>query len=122
MASTSPPAISMNYIFTSAALNTLLQSFNGLLNNPASLYLSATPRRLIIYVLPTHTVNVLSLPYLIESLQQGKQSALGMKAFLENNETTTKVFFDARMSAKLLFEQCGITLANPVRCPQILLP
>jgi hypothetical protein len=40
-----------------------------------------------------------------------------MKTFLENTETTTKVFFDARMSAKMLFDRCGIKLANPVCYP-----
>jgi hypothetical protein len=97
------------------ALSTLLESFNGLTNNPASLYLSSTstPQDLIIYVAPTRVVNAVSLQYLAEALSQGERYASALKSSLETG-VATKVFFDARGTAKILFESCGIRLSNPV--------
>jgi hypothetical protein len=65
---------------------------------------------LVIYVAPTCTINIISLSLLCEEGGFGH----ALKDFLEKTQTMTKVFFDARMSAKVLFERCGINLANPV--------
>jgi hypothetical protein len=113
MASLSAQSISTSRITTGAALHTLVQSFNGLPSSPASLYLSTNSQSLVIYVAPNRKVNIITLSLLC----QGGAGAATMKTFLENTETTTKVFFDARMSAKVLFDRCGIKLANPVCYP-----
>ncbi|KAH5064833.1 hypothetical protein HBH95_212250, partial [Parastagonospora nodorum] len=52
MAVNTSKTITVQRVATSDALNTLLQSFDGLPNNPASLYLSTTAQSLIIYVAP----------------------------------------------------------------------
>jgi hypothetical protein len=80
------------------ALNALCQSFDGLPNDPASLYLSTTSQSLIIYVAPTRAVNVISLPYLVQALRRKEKSASAMKSLLETG-AGTKVFFDAHKPA-----------------------
>lgn len=110
---TSLETITVQLIASRDALNTLCQSFDGLPNNPASLYLSTTSRSLIIYVFPTRAVNVISLPYLVQALRRKEESASALKSFLETG-AATKVFFDARKPAKILFDSCGIRLSIPV--------
>lgn len=68
MALISPGTITVRRIASQDALNTLCQSFDGLPDNPASLYLSINSQSLIIYVAPTRTVNLISLSYIIEAL------------------------------------------------------
>jgi hypothetical protein len=114
MAPVSPEKITVQRIADCDALNTLCQSFDGLPNNPASLYLSNNPQSLIIYVAPTRTVNIVSLPYLIGALHREERSAAALRSILES-AGLTKVFFDARKTAKILFDSCGIRLAIPVR-------
>jgi hypothetical protein len=97
------------------AFGPLCQSFARLPSNPASLYLSATSQSLIIYVLPTHTVNVISLQYAAQALRQKDPSASALKSLLESG-TAIKVFFDARKPAKVLYDSCGIRLSTPVSC------
>ncbi|EUC27294.1 hypothetical protein COCCADRAFT_31190 [Bipolaris zeicola 26-R-13] len=55
MAVISSKVIIVQHIATPNALDTLLQSFDGLPNNPASLYLSTTAQNLIVYAIPTCT-------------------------------------------------------------------
>jgi hypothetical protein len=114
MASTSPQPILVDHIATPTALSTLVQSFTGLPNYPAPLYLSTNLHSLVVYVASLHTVNVISFTFLVEALRYGEDSASSFKDFLEASPTI-KVFFDARMAAKTLYDRCGITLANNVR-------
>jgi hypothetical protein len=114
MATTSPQTISTKRIHTHEALKPLVQSFNQLANDPASFYLSMDSRSLVMYIAPLGTVNVISLSYLVDALQQKDTSATTLKIFLESS-LATKIFFDARTPAKVLFGRCGIKLVNPVR-------
>ena len=114
MAAIPSPLSSIQQINTSEALKSLLQSFGGLSNDPASFYLSMGSRNLVIYVAPLGSVNLISLRYLTNAVQQGNRNAYALKNFLET-DIATKVFFDARTPAKFLFDRCGIKLANPVR-------
>jgi hypothetical protein len=109
----SPETITVQRIASQDALNALCQSFDGLPNDPASLYLSTTSQSLIIYVAPTRAVNVINLPHLIEALCRKEKSASALKSLLETGGAT-KVFFDARKTAKTLFDSCGIRFAIPV--------
>jgi hypothetical protein len=106
-------AVTVQFIASRDALGPLCQSFARLPNNPASLYLSATSRSLIIYVFPAHTVNVISIQYFDHALRQKDESAFALKSLLESG-TAIKVFFDARKPAKVLFDRCGIRLSIPV--------
>jgi hypothetical protein len=99
--------ITVQRVATSDALDTLLQSFDGLPNNPASLYLSTTAQSLIVYVAPKRTISAISLPYLIEALRRKERSASEFRSLLENGPAV-KVFFDARKTAKILFDSCTI--------------
>ncbi|EMD86661.1 hypothetical protein COCC4DRAFT_200501 [Bipolaris maydis ATCC 48331] len=81
MAVISSKVIIVHHIATPNALDTLLQSFDGLPNNPASLYLSTTAQNLIVYAVPTRTVSAISLPYLVEALRQKERSASALKTF-----------------------------------------
>ncbi|KAH7379116.1 hypothetical protein DE146DRAFT_761317 [Phaeosphaeria sp. MPI-PUGE-AT-0046c] len=112
MAVNSLTMITVQRVATSDALDTLLQSFDGLPNNPASLYLSSTAVSLIVYVAPISTVSIISLPYLIEALLRRERSASALRSLLENGPAI-KVFFDARRTAKILFDSCAIKLSNP---------
>jgi hypothetical protein len=113
MTSISSGTITVQRVVTPDALNTLLQSFDGLPNNPASLYLSSTAQSLVVYVAPKRTVSAIGLLYLIEALRQKERSASALKSLLENGPVV-KVFFDARKTAKILFDSCAIRLSNPV--------
>jgi hypothetical protein len=113
MALVTSGTIAVQCVATPEALNTLLQSFDGLPNNPASLYLSTTAQSLIIYVTPKRTISVTGLPYLIEALRQKERSASTLKSLLETGPAI-KVLFDARQTAKTLFDSCAIRLSNPV--------
>ncbi|RYN63054.1 hypothetical protein AA0117_g12853 [Alternaria alternata] len=112
MTSFSPATITVQRIVTADTLSTLLRSFDGLPNNPASLYLSSTAQNLVVYVAPKRTLSTISLPYLIEALRRKEENASALKSLLENGPVI-KVFFDARKTAKILFDSCGITLSNP---------
>jgi hypothetical protein len=92
----------------------ILDSFAQLPNNPAPLYLSVTSERLIVYVPAVSTVNFISLEQLSVALRQTDRLVTALKALLETS-TVTKVFFDARTPAKILFERCGIRLVKEVR-------
>jgi hypothetical protein len=113
MAVTSSQGISMMRISSSEALKLFVQSFSGLPKHPPFLYLSATSHNLVVYIAPLQTVNVISFSYLTRALDQGNESATILKRCLETS-AATKVFFDARKAAKLLFDCCGIRLTNPV--------
>lgn len=113
MALTTSEMITVQRIATPVALNTLLQSFDGLPNNPASLYLSTTAQCLIIYVAPMRAVSIIGTSYLVEALHQKERNACALQSFLENGPAI-KVFFDARKTAKILFDNCTIRLSNPV--------
>jgi hypothetical protein len=113
MAVNTSETITVQRVATSKALDTLLQSFDGLPNNPASLYLSTTAQSLIIYVAPKHTISAIGLPYLIAALRRKERSVFALRSFLENGPAV-KVFFDARKTAKILFDSCTIKLSNPV--------
>ncbi|KAF2113847.1 hypothetical protein BDV96DRAFT_688750 [Lophiotrema nucula] len=111
MASATCSTISAEHISIPGALPAFMQSLIGLPNNPASLYLSINRRSLIIYVAPASTVNIIDLSDLNVALCQKDESALALKSLLETS-TIIKVFFDARVPAKSLFERCDIKLAN----------
>lgn len=113
MAPTIPSTISVERISIPEALPAFLHCLVGLPNNPASLYISVNSRSLIIYVAPASTVNVIDLSDLSIALCQKDESVLALKSLLETG-TAIKVFFDARMPAKILFDCCGIKLANKV--------
>jgi len=115
MAVVPPRKITLQRIASPDAFYTLLQTFDGLPNNPASLYLSNTSHDLIIYVAPTRVVNLINISSLSNALSKQEKEASAMKSFLEMG-TATLVFFDARKTAKILFEECDIRLSNPV-CP-----
>jgi hypothetical protein len=105
--------ISVEYISIPDAIPTFMQSLIGLSNNPASVYLSVNSQNLVIYVAPASTINVFNLSHLRSALDQNDKNAVALKSFLETG-TTIKVFFDARMPAKILFDLCAIKLANKV--------
>jgi hypothetical protein len=107
------PNVSLEYVSIPSSLPALVQSLTGHPNNPASLFLSVDSRNLTIYIEPTSTVKVIDLGRLDVALVQGNESALALKALLETGPTI-KVFFDARMPAKTLFERCNIKLAVEV--------
>ncbi|KAH8621010.1 hypothetical protein IG631_24007 [Alternaria alternata] len=113
MTSISSATLTVQRIVTADTLSTLLQSFDGLSNNPASLYLSSTAQNLVVYVAPKRTLSTISLPYLIDALRRKEEDASALKSLLENGPLI-KVFFDARKIAKTLFDSCGIKLSNPV--------
>ena len=114
MTTITPQTISVQHVSTPETLTTLIQSFNGLPNNPASVYLSGNLHNLTIYVAPACTVNIVSLSYLAQALQKGEESASALKRYLEDSPAT-KVFFDARVAARFLFDRCGIKLADKVQ-------
>lgn len=114
MASLQSGKIKLQRIESADTLQTLLRSFDSLSNNPASLYVSNASHNLIIYVAPTRVVNTISLSYLGQALSKQERNAAALKSFLETG-TTILVFFDARPTAKILFESCDIKLSNPVR-------
>jgi hypothetical protein len=97
-------------IVKSAALTKLTESFSGFSGNPALLHFSTNSQSLVIYVGPTRTVNIINLSLLYKEAGSGHVG----KYFLEKTKMTTKEFFDARTSAKALFERCGIKLVTPV--------
>ncbi|CAN9404739.1 unnamed protein product [Alternaria sp. RS040] len=72
-----------------------------------------TYETLVVYVAPKRTLSTISLPYLIEALRRKEENASALKSLLENGPVI-KVFFDARETAKILFDSCGITMSNPV--------
>ncbi|KAH6639887.1 hypothetical protein C7974DRAFT_422384 [Boeremia exigua] len=116
MAFNSSGTITVQHITTPDALNTLCRSCDGLPNgpkDPASLYLSHNTRSLTIYIAPLRVVNVISFPYLIKAFGQEEMGASALKSLLETN-AATKVFFDARETAKILFDSCSIKLALPL--------
>jgi hypothetical protein len=113
MAVVPPRKITLQRIASPDAFHTLLQTFDGLPNNPASLYLSNTSYDLIIYVAPTRVVNSINISYLSKALSDQEKGAYALKTFLETGATTL-VFSDARKTAKMLFEKCNIRLSNPV--------
>ena len=113
MAVVPPRKITLQGIASPDAFHTLLQTLDGLPNNPASLYLSNTSHDLIIYVAPTRVVNLINISYLSNALSEKEKEASAMKSFLETG-TASLVFFDARKTAKVLFEKCDIKLSNPV--------
>ena len=112
MALTTSETITVQHIATPDALNMLLQSFDGLPNNPASLYFSTTAQYLIIYVAPMRAISTIGISYLVEALRQKERNACALQSFLENGPAI-KVFFDARKTAKILFDSCAIRLSNP---------
>jgi hypothetical protein len=105
--------ITLQRIASTDSLHTLLQTFDGLPNNPASLYLSNTSHDLIIYVAPTRVVNSVNVSYLSKALSNQEKGASALKSFLETGAATL-VFFGARKTAKIMFEKCDIRLSNPV--------
>lgn len=105
--------ISVEYISIPDALPAFMQSLVGLPNDPASLYLSVNSRNLVVYVATALTINVFNLSRLCSALDQNDKDAMALKSFLETG-STIKVFFDARMPAKILFDVCAIKLANRV--------
>jgi hypothetical protein len=106
--------ISVENISIPDGLPKFFDSFAQLPNNPAPLYLSVTSERLIVYVPAVSTVNFISLEQLSVALRQTDRLVTALKALLETS-TVTKVFFDARTPAKILFERCGIRLVKEVR-------
>ena len=114
MPGTTSPTISTEYISTSASLGTLLESFDGLPNDPASFYFSLDSRNLIIYVAPASNTNLINLSFLDSALQCKDQSAIAFKAFLKASQVI-RVFFHAHIPAKVLFDRYGIELANKVQ-------
>jgi hypothetical protein len=114
MAVVPPRKITLQGIASPDAFHTLLQTLDGLPNNPASLYLSNTSHDLIIYVAPTRIVNSINISYLSKALSLQEKGASALKSFLVTGAATL-VFFDARKTAKILFEKCDIKLSNPVR-------
>jgi hypothetical protein len=113
MAVLPPRKITLQRIASPDAFQSLLQTFDGLPNDPGSLYLSNTSHDLIIYVAPTRVVNLINISYLSNALSRKEKEASAMKSFLETG-TASLVFFDARKTAKILFEECDIRLSNPV--------
>lgn len=114
MVLTTRSAVSVERISIPGGLPAFINSLIGLPNNPASLYLSISSRSLIIYIAPSLKVNVIDLSHLSIALRQENESASALKSFLETS-TVTKVFFDARMPAKIIFDRCDVKLANEVR-------
>ena len=108
-----PPYISVERISIAETLPAVIHSLIKLPNNPASLYLSVNLHTLIIYAAPASTVYIIDLADLGNSLHQERESALAIKTLLETS-TMIKVFFDARMPAKILLDRCSIVLANKV--------
>lgn len=109
-----PRRITLQRVASPDAFHTLLRTFDGLPDNPASLYLSNTSHDLIIYVAPTRIVNSIDISYLSKALSSQEKGASASKSFLVTGAATL-VFFDARKTAKILFEKCDIKLSNPVR-------
>ncbi|KAK7178168.1 3'-5' exonuclease [Paraphaeosphaeria sporulosa] len=108
-----PPVLSgiiVEYIDVRRTLTTLVDSLIRHPNNPASLYLAVDHRSLVIYMAPALTINIVDLGEFSSALHQGHESALALKSVLEAT-TTTKVFFDARTPARILYDRCGIKLA-----------
>lgn len=73
-------------------------------------YLSVNSQSVVIHMAPVSTVHVFNL-------YQNDKSAAALKPLLETN-ITIKIFFDAHMPAKFLFDCSGVKLANKVRCTQ----
>jgi hypothetical protein len=113
MAPTTPSTISVEHISIPGALPASLHCLVELPSNPAYLYISVNSRSLIIYVAPILTVNIIDLSDLSVALRQEDEIVLALKSLLETGPAI-KVFFDARMPAKILFDRCGIKLANEV--------
>lgn len=107
------PYISVERISIPETLPAVIHCLIRLPNNPASLYLSVRLHTLIIYAAPVSTVYSIDLADLKMSLDQEDESALALKTLLETS-TMIKVFFDARIPAKSLFDRCNIVLANKV--------
>ncbi|CAN9258929.1 unnamed protein product [Alternaria alternata] len=103
MALIPPTRIKLQRVASPDEFHTLLRTFDGLPNNPASLYLSNTSHDLIIYVAPTRVVNSINISYLSKALSIQEKGASALKSFLETGAATL-VFFDARKTAKILFE------------------
>jgi hypothetical protein len=114
MALIPPTRIKLQRVASPDEFHTLLRTFDGLPNDPAFLYLSNTSHDLIIYVAPTRVVNSINISYLSKALSIQEKGASALKSFLETGAATL-VFFDARKTAKILFEKCDIRLSNPVR-------
>lgn len=114
MAGFAPPTITVNSISIPHALPAFLQSITGLPNDPPSLYVSVNSRDISIYVTPISTISVISLSQLCTALVHNNESAVALKAIFET-EPITKVFFDARMPARLLWDRCAIKLATEVK-------
>jgi hypothetical protein len=105
------PTLSVEHILVPRELPEFIRSLVGLPNNPASLYLSVGSRSLFIYVEPVSNIRVIDLLHLNDALIQDNESALALKSLLETG-TAKKVFFDARMPSKILFDRCGIELGK----------
>jgi hypothetical protein len=99
-----------SHVVKLAALTTLTESFSRFSGNPAILHFSTNSQSLVIYVAATRTINIINLSLLCTEAGSGQAT----KDFLKKTKMTTKEFFDARTSAKVLFERCGIRLADPV--------
>ena len=91
-----------------------MDSLVGLPDDPASLYIAVDSSSLVVYIEPALTVNVIGLSQLNVALCQENESALALKFLLEKGPAI-KVFFDARMPARILFNSCSIKLATEVR-------
>lgn len=107
------PMISVKCASIPGDLLAFMDSLVGLLDDPASLYVSADSRSLVVYVELALTINVINLSQLNIALCQENKSALALKSLIETGPPI-KVFFDARMPARTLFDRCGIKLAAEV--------
>lgn len=111
MMASATPTVSLKNVSVPNALPAFMDSLVGLPNDPASLYISVDKHSLIIYDEPASTINLIDLSQLNVALCQGDESASALKTLLETGPTI-KVFFDARVPAKTLFERCSIKLAT----------
>jgi hypothetical protein len=75
MAVIPPRRITLQRVAGPDAFYTLLRTFDGLPDSPASLYLSNTSRDLIIYVAPTRIVNSINISYLSKALSNQDEGA-----------------------------------------------
>ena len=82
MAPASPSAVSIQHVSIPSALSTFVDSFQQLPDSPASLYLTVDAKKLVIYVAPAATVNIIILQDLKAGLNQSDAGALALKSFL----------------------------------------
>ncbi|KAF2755967.1 hypothetical protein EJ05DRAFT_502441 [Pseudovirgaria hyperparasitica] len=105
MATNTPATISVEHIFIPDGLPAFMQTLYSLPNCPPSLYLTvSSSTSLVIYVAPASQIAIIKLSELRTALDQQDQNALALKSLLEHGPKT-KVFFDARDAAKVLFER-----------------